>query len=67
MCNTPSRKGTLIQLSMWELWMEQCLLDFLKQLIIFLLPWWLSGQESVCQCRRPEVSSWIGKILWRRK
>ena len=67
MCNTPSRKGTLTQLSMWELWMEQCLLDFLKQLIIFLLPWWLSGQESACQCRRPEFSSWIGKILWRRK
>ena len=33
MCNTLGRKGTLTQLLMWELWMEQCLLDFLKQLI----------------------------------
>jgi len=34
------------------------------------LPWWLSGKESVFQCRRCrscEFSPWVGKILWRRK
>ena len=31
------------------------------------LPWWLSGKESACQCRRCEVDPWVGKIPWRRK
>ena len=31
------------------------------------LPWWLSGKESACQCRRPGFDPWVGKILWRRK
>ena len=31
------------------------------------LPWWLSGKESVCQCRRHEFHPWVKKILWRRK
>ena len=31
------------------------------------LPWWLSGKESACQCRRLEFNSWVGKIPWRRK
>ena len=26
------------------------------------LPWWLSGKESACQCRRPRLDSWSGKI-----
>ena len=33
-------------------------------------PRWHSGEESACQCRgykRCEFSSWVGKILWRRK
>ena len=30
------------------------------------LPWWLSGKESACQCRRWEFHLWVGKI-WRRK
>ena len=32
--------------------------------------WWLSGQESVCQCRahrRYGFDPWVRKILWRRK
>ena len=24
------------------------------------------GKESACQCRRPEFSSWVGKIPWKR-
>ena len=32
--------------------------------ISHLLPWWLSGKESACQCR---FNPWVGKIPWRRK
>ena len=31
------------------------------------LPWWLSGKESACQCRRHGFNPWVGKIHWRRK
>ena len=31
------------------------------------LPWWLSGKESACQCRRHEFDSWARKIPWKRK
>ena len=31
------------------------------------LPQWLSGKESICQCRRPKFDPWAGKIPWRRK
>ena len=33
------------------------------------LPWWLSGKESACQCRRDGIwfNSWVGEIPWRRK
>ena len=31
------------------------------------LPWWLSGKESICHCRRCRFDSWVGKIPWRRK
>ena len=31
------------------------------------LPWWLSGKESTCQCKRLRFSPWIQKILQRRK
>ena len=27
-----------------------------------VLPWWLSGEESTCQCRRHEFDPWSGKI-----
>ena len=31
------------------------------------LPWWLSGQESACQCRKCGFDPWVRKIPWRRK
>ena len=34
------------------------------------LPWWLSGKEYACQCRRHRrrgFDPWVGKIPWRRK
>ena len=30
------------------------------------LPWWLSGKESACQCRRCKLDPWVRKISWRR-
>ena len=26
------------------------------------IPWWLSGKESTCQCRRQGFDPWSGKI-----
>ena len=26
------------------------------------LPWWLSGKEFACQCRRHGFDPWVGKI-----
>ena len=31
------------------------------------LPWWLSGKESACQCRRRGFKSWVETIPWRKK
>ena len=34
------------------------------------LPWWLSGKESICQCRRHKrcgFDHWVRKIPWSRK
>ena len=31
------------------------------------LPWWLSGKESSCQCRRHGFDPWIEMIAWRRE
>ena len=30
-------------------------------------PWWLSGKESACQCRRCKFDLRVGNISWRRK
>ena len=33
-------------------------------------PWWLSGKESACQCRRHKqcrFDPWVGNIPWRKK
>ena len=30
-------------------------------------PLWLSGKESVCQCRRCRFNLWVSTIPWRRK
>ena len=31
------------------------------------LPWWLSGKESTCQCRRHRFDSWVRNIPGRRQ
>ena len=44
------------------------LLLFLAKTPIYLgLPWWLSGKESIYQCRRCKFYPWVEKIPWRRK
>jgi len=30
--------------------------------ILLDLPWWLSGKESTCQCRKHRFDPWSGKI-----
>ena len=30
-------------------------------------PWWLSGKEFTCQCRRHELDPWVRRIPWKRK
>ena len=34
---------------------------------LYVLPLWLRGKESACQCRRGRFNPWVGKISWRRK
>ena len=31
------------------------------------LPWWLSGKEFTCQCKKYELEPWVRKIPWKRK
>ena len=31
------------------------------------LSWWLRWLTVCLQCRRPELNTWVGKILWRRE
>ena len=38
-----------------------------KEVTQKMLPWWLSGKESACQCRRCSFDPWAGKIPWGRK
>ena len=41
-----------------------------SMLVYMGLPWWLSGKESACQCKRCRshgFNPWVRKILWRRK
>ena len=31
---------------------------------LYGLPWWLSGKDSICQCRRFKFDPWVRKIPW---
>ena len=43
-----------------KLWLKACgLIDQPKMM--------LSSKESACQCRRPGMDPWVGKIPWKRK
>ena len=36
-------------------------------LISALIPWWLTGKETACPCKRCEFDPWVGKIPGRSK
>ena len=36
--------------------------SLIKNIILGVLPWWFSGEESICQCRRHRFDPWSGKI-----
>ena len=38
-----------------------------QTLVMKGFPWWLSGREHICQCRRCRFNPWVGNIPWRRK
>ena len=40
---------------------------YLLSIVPGSLPWWLSGEESTCQCRKHGFNPWIRKIPWGRK
>ena len=52
----------------WGYWYLQCPVENLRENNQFEkinktgLPWWLSGKESACQCRRHGFDPWSGKI-----
>ena len=50
-----------------RLHLVMCVQPFLVSNVEMGLPWWLSGKEPACQCRRCGFSPWVGKIPWRRK
>ena len=41
--------------------------SYLNEILNIGLPWWLSGKEPICQCRRREFDTWVWKMPWRRK
>ena len=43
-----------------------CSFLLLSSIVLCRLPWWLSGKESPCQCRRCGFDPWMGKITWRK-
>ena len=62
-------KTTVYHQIKWLIGSIYCFLRFRKQSYksLFGLSWWLSGQESACQCNKSRFDSWVRKIPWRRK
>ena len=59
----------ILKMSSVEFFAANKLQKFL-QWTIFLytgLPRWLSGKETVCQCRKREFDPWVGATPWRKK
>ena len=36
-------------------------------LMFYGLPWWISGKELACQCKRLRFNPWVRMISWRKK
>ena len=41
--------------------------QLLFRTVSYGLPWWLSGEEFACQCRRGRFHPWVRKFPWRRE
>jgi len=41
--------------------------ELAKAIVQYRLPWWHSGKESSCQCRRQGFDPWVSKIHWKKK
>ena len=50
-----------------DIYVEHIYTNLMLPCFLLELPWWLSGKESMCQCRRHGFDPWDGKIPWRRK
>ena len=57
--NLPSMQETLVQFLGQEDPLEK---GWATHSSILGLPWWLSGKESACQCRKHRFISWSKKI-----
>ena len=51
----------------FPLWKKKALMYICVCIHIYGLPWWFSGKESACQCRRRRFHPWVRKIPWSRK
>ena len=49
---------------LWLSWIEYFIISLYHE---FWAPWWLSGKESTCQCRRSRLDRCVGKVPWRGK
>ena len=47
--------------TLMRLMSQSCLFLYTIRINVTGLPWWLSGKESSCQCRRHRCSPWPGK------
>ena len=53
----------LLKLKSFPLKLEVAMTIFsIKEFPGLEVPWWLSGKESICQCRRHGFDTWSGKI-----
>ena len=48
-------------------WTGWCSVILRRATYFIGLPWWFSGKESICRCRRHGFNPWVRKITWRRK
>ena len=64
---SPLYFGRTSRCQAWVLLKTSPLSRFLTALCRTCLPWWLSGKESACQCRRPWFDPWVRKIPWGGK
>ena len=44
-----------------------CGAGYTQRHLLLPLPWWLSGKETACQCRRHRFNPLVWKIPWKRE